>query len=329
PDGLYRWGVEVYQAGVITGWSNESYFSVDTVPALVGNINVSATANSATISWKTDKASTTLLEFGMNNEFGSTVKDMNVTTDHSVTIFGLSPITKYCFRIKSVGINGIENIFPASEFITRPEITPALEYTKIPGEKVSLLKNTQITINVLHSTVSKLVLISSEDLYDVKFFIEDSAIPIDPSYVQLFQYDIKISPKVVGSIEFKIETERIRMYNIEEVYVLHYANGSWNRLNTCFIKSDGPYCYFSAYTDSFSPFAIVGTIAERPFLEKNVPTTFPHVEDSDEDIAWMMTTIGGLGAIIILTMVLLKPYILRMEKRTHNRSANPKRKDKI
>ncbi|MGC8817078.1 MAG: PGF-pre-PGF domain-containing protein [Candidatus Hadarchaeum sp.] len=324
-DGLYRWGVQVYQNGNVTGWSDVRYFSIDTVPGLAGDITVSTTTDAATISWKTDKPAIGLLEYGPQSAFESTVGEASFTTDHSITITGLSPATRYSVRIRSLGKNGIENILSLVEFTTRPEVSPALTYTKMPGEKVSLIRNTEVTINVSHPVISKLVLVSGENLYDVNFYIEESALPLGPDYVQISQYDIRIRSGVAGFVEFRVGTEWLERQDIEEVCLIHYVNGSWVRLNTDLVKVDGPYVYCSAYTESFSPFAIVGTVVapnNGPTLGGNVSASVASVESPRDETAAMLVTIGGSGAIVILIVELLRPYLIRpRRKEKHPKTA--------
>jgi hypothetical protein len=92
----------------------------------VTNINVETTANSATIAWLTTLPTTGKVEYSINPLFNSSWKTQsdfhfwNITyalgamvidyanvTEHSVTITGLSPETRYYFRIQSVRTSGI------------------------------------------------------------------------------------------------------------------------------------------------------------------------------------------------------------------------------
>ncbi len=56
----------------------------------------------ATVNWLTTTANASIVEFGVTNSLGSRVEVLTPATNHSVTITGLKPRTKYYFVIKEV-----------------------------------------------------------------------------------------------------------------------------------------------------------------------------------------------------------------------------------
>jgi hypothetical protein len=91
----------------------------------VTNINVETTANSTRITWLTTLPTTSKVEYSTNPLFnaswmvqsgfhfwnitytpGIMIIDYANVTEHSVAITGLSPETRYYFRIQSVGTSG-------------------------------------------------------------------------------------------------------------------------------------------------------------------------------------------------------------------------------
>lgn len=68
---------------------------------------VNITADSATIQWTTDQASTGAVEYGESGGYGSTIYDTALTTAHSVTVTGLSSLTSYHFRVVATNIYGL------------------------------------------------------------------------------------------------------------------------------------------------------------------------------------------------------------------------------
>jgi hypothetical protein len=91
----------------------------------ITNINVETTANSATITWLTTLPTTSKVEYSTNPLFnaswmiqsgfhfwnitytpGAMIIDYANVTEHSITITGLSPGTKYYYRIQSIGTSG-------------------------------------------------------------------------------------------------------------------------------------------------------------------------------------------------------------------------------
>lgn len=73
----------------------------------ISTVQSSATSSGATITWTTDAASSTQVEYGQTTAYGSSsALDPTLVTAHSVTLTGLLPNTLYHYRVKS-GTNGI------------------------------------------------------------------------------------------------------------------------------------------------------------------------------------------------------------------------------
>ena len=73
----------------------------DTTAPLVSNITVTEADTSATISWTTDEPATSVVEYGATSGYGNNNANQVLTTNHSITIFGLSASTLYHFRVSS------------------------------------------------------------------------------------------------------------------------------------------------------------------------------------------------------------------------------------
>lgn len=76
-------------------------------PPSISNIVVSDVADtSVKISWDTDLASDTVVEYGTTDSYGSSTSGASSTTGHSVTISGLSANTTYHYNVKSANSYG-------------------------------------------------------------------------------------------------------------------------------------------------------------------------------------------------------------------------------
>jgi hypothetical protein len=76
--------------------------SGDSTPPVISAIQASADNTSALITWTTDEASTSRVDYGTGTGYGQSKSDAALTSAHSVTITGLSPITTYHFKVTSV-----------------------------------------------------------------------------------------------------------------------------------------------------------------------------------------------------------------------------------
>ena len=79
----------------------------DTTPPVISNVqSTSITASSATITWTTDEASNSVVEYGLTTSYGSTGSNAANVTSHSIPLSGLSANTLYHYRVKSTDVAG-------------------------------------------------------------------------------------------------------------------------------------------------------------------------------------------------------------------------------
>jgi hypothetical protein len=82
---------------------------------------------SATIVWRTTNPATSRVEYGTSDAYGQVSAETSaLTTDHAITLEGLSPGTEYHFRTLSVDGYMQEGISPDFTFLTWPEGTASL-----------------------------------------------------------------------------------------------------------------------------------------------------------------------------------------------------------
>jgi hypothetical protein len=81
-----------------------------TFPVISDVASGSVTSVSAIITWTTDIASNSLVDYGLTTAYGYTSGDaINLVTDHSIEITGLVPGTPYRFRVRSADSTGDES----------------------------------------------------------------------------------------------------------------------------------------------------------------------------------------------------------------------------
>lgn len=91
-------------------------------PPIISNLQVTnITSNSATVSWTTDDAATTQVEYGTTPAYGqATTQDANLVTSHSANLTGLSATTVYHLRAKSTNVWALTGYSSDATFATRP-----------------------------------------------------------------------------------------------------------------------------------------------------------------------------------------------------------------
>jgi regulation of enolase protein 1 (concanavalin A-like superfamily) len=73
----------------------------DTTPPAISAVGVAASGRSATVTWSTNEASTSAVDYGTTASYGSTASATGSGTSHSVSIAGLTCATTYHFRVRS------------------------------------------------------------------------------------------------------------------------------------------------------------------------------------------------------------------------------------
>jgi hypothetical protein len=90
-----------------------------TAPTISGRTATNITGNSAQITWTTNEAATSRVEYGLTASYGSsTTLDPTPVTAHSIALTGLAPNTTYNYRVRSIDAAGNETISANSTFKT-------------------------------------------------------------------------------------------------------------------------------------------------------------------------------------------------------------------
>ncbi len=101
---IYHYQVESRDGTGNTSTSNDKVFTTAEAGTTLAISNVSTTnvsTSSATITWTTTLAASTVLEYGLTSGYGGNYTNSTLTTSHSVTLTGLSANTTYHFKAKS------------------------------------------------------------------------------------------------------------------------------------------------------------------------------------------------------------------------------------
>ncbi len=74
----------------------------DVTPPVISNVQATnITDSSAMITWTTDEASNSVVNYGTTTGLGSTASDSTMVTSHSITLSGLQPETTYYYEVQS------------------------------------------------------------------------------------------------------------------------------------------------------------------------------------------------------------------------------------
>ncbi len=98
------------------------------LPPVISSVVASnPTTTSVVITWTTDKAANSTVDYGTTTEYGSTVTDTAYVTSHSVAISGLTPSTAYHFRVTSTELSGLTTTSTDNTFSTLNPISITIQ----------------------------------------------------------------------------------------------------------------------------------------------------------------------------------------------------------
>lgn len=159
-------------SGNVSSNYSDSITLDSTAPAISGIGTGSLTSTQATITWATQEASSTQVEYGTTTSYGSSSTLNNTpVTSHSVTLSNLSSSSTYHFRVKSSDAAG--NLATSSDqtFTTTapPDTTPpvisgvATGSVTTSGATISWTTNEPATTQAEYGTTSSLGSLSPSD----------------------------------------------------------------------------------------------------------------------------------------------------------------------
>lgn len=128
--------------------STQTFTTLDlTAPTISAISATDITHTSARITWTTNESATSVVEYGTNVSYGSSVNDTALTTDHSVTLTGLAATMQYHFRVRSVDLAANSALSSDHTFTTVADNPPAnvSGLTIIKGDKQLALSWTNPT----------------------------------------------------------------------------------------------------------------------------------------------------------------------------------------
>lgn len=131
----------------------------DTTPPVITSISSSLiTSNSATISWTTNEAANSQVEFGPTANYGNlSGLNTSLATSHSVLLSNLSPSTAYHYRVKSSDATG--NLATSGDYTfttTAVSLTLSVSLSVSPSSGVAPLSGVDLTASVSGSATGNM-----------------------------------------------------------------------------------------------------------------------------------------------------------------------------
>jgi len=145
--------------------TNSSFTTTGTAPApVISNVGSSGvTSGTATISWTTDQAATSVVNYGATNGYGSTASVAGLVTTHSIALTGLTANTTYNFDVVSANAANTSStsanfMFKTSSNTAPPPVISYLDFWGVTSSGVTISWSTDVLSNtaVAYGTTSAL-----------------------------------------------------------------------------------------------------------------------------------------------------------------------------
>jgi RHS repeat-associated protein len=139
----YRVRVAGWEGGsVVSG--DFTFTTLDAAPPVISNVAAGGiTASKATITWTTNEASNSQVEYGLTQAYGqSTPIDPGLVTAHSLELSGLTPNTLYHYRVRSKKTAG------------NPAISDDFTFTTAQGAQIPLDGLASLSYNAANNQIN-------------------------------------------------------------------------------------------------------------------------------------------------------------------------------
>ena len=98
--------------------------AIDTTPPAISSVASSTTLTTATVTWTTNEAASSTVNYGANASYGTASTSASLVTSHSIILSGLSASTAYHFQVGGADASG--NISTSSDLVFTTTAPPDL-----------------------------------------------------------------------------------------------------------------------------------------------------------------------------------------------------------
>jgi hypothetical protein len=147
--------VSANSAGMSSTSANQTFVTTAQAPVISAVSTSAITTTSATITWTTDQATTSLVNYGTTTGYGAySALNSTLSTSHSVTLTGLTPGTTYDFDVVSANSAGTSSnsanstfATPASSGSSSPLSIIGVAYWSVTSTGVTIGWSTEVNSN--------------------------------------------------------------------------------------------------------------------------------------------------------------------------------------
>lgn len=246
-----------------------------TIAPTVSSVSSSVANTGSTITWTTDKVSSSKVDYGLTASYGSSTSETNTSTrvtSHSVDLASLVPCTIYHYRVRSKDVNETETLGSDNTFTTSG-CTGSASVSSSNTSDISTASQGSLSLT---SGSTGITLTTPTGYYssDLNFQIKQldktsvlntTSTPTDYSAIGSYIYDLEAlsnsSTQVTSfdepiTISISYSDSDITGIDESSLRIYRYSGGSWSQTTGCSVNTSSN--SVSCTTTAFSVFGLFG-----------------------------------------------------------------------
>ncbi len=246
-------------------------FADNTPPVIFNLAVINITQTSVTITWQTDEASTTLVNYGLTPSYGSTATGVSFVTSHSVDLSGLTPDTIYHFQAVSADFwgNTARSADQTFRTLAGPDTTPPI------------ISNIQV-INITETSAD--IIWQTNELADSR---------VDYGLTESYELGTVSSSDLVAS-------HILHLSSLTPNTLYHFRVSSTDEADNTAVSSDQT---FTTLTPLDSTPPVISNIRVINITETSAVVTWQTDEAANSKVEYGLTVAYELGSVLLSDLV--------------------------
>jgi len=275
-EGVYTFFVKAIDNAGNQGSESSGSVTVDTSAPTISAVSANTNETGATITWTTNEASSSKVNYGLTNSYGSTTSETDTSprvTSHSVSLTSLIGCTTYYYRVRSIDAVTNERVGTENTFTTAGCAGSASVASQT---QVAITTASGGSLNLLSDSKGiALTVPASFALTDANFQIKqleksaaqtETSRPTGKTLVANYLYDLKALSDVSTTItSFNNPITIIMTYGAADMVgidettlkIWRWDGSSWHQLSDCVTDTNAR--TVTCTTSVFSVFGLFGT----------------------------------------------------------------------
>ncbi len=272
--------------GVIAGYLETSLEKIVNPSTLLTNVASTPSSTSVNINWATDFNSSSKIDFGLDNSYGTNTTESDTGTrvlNHTVTVSNLIPCSLYHYQTESKDFAGNDVTSADQNFITNGCTGNATvsnsnsnTITTVSGGSLSL-SDLSLSVPIAFSNTSTSANFQIKQLDSGSFFATANG-PIGKTRIGTDVFDLKALSDTATTISTFSQPLTVTLtYSPSDVAnidttslkIYRYDGSAWTPLTNCVVNTSVH--TVTCQTNNFSDFALFGNMAAPPFFNSGGP----------------------------------------------------------